>query len=310
MVILAAIVLLLLAASVVFLIREGRHQGRREILGQVMFQAQEDRAFYMGLFAARREAEAHWEPIQAAQAAEAAARGEVVPIVVPLSVQHCQVSDHRKDLKSFGQEPDAAASSSATANDDLAQEYPARFNPFGDFLPPSPSSSAQPQQQVSAAESEVCPISFTAATSGIRSKLEDIFEPRQEEKQPDPPTQQVVQAEVHTADVHQKPSQKKRRAPPPPTLPKPKPEAVAAARGSSATSNPLVPLAGRATSSRRPPSPPRRSSSLRSLNSFRSNSLRRSARVPLKAESKLDLPTDFMEQNDLYTEEDQFVSYV
>jgi len=237
----------------------------------------------MGLFSARREAEQHWEQAQAAQAAEAAERGEVVPIAVPLSVQACQVSDHRKSLKTFACEPEA---SGETATDDSGPNYPARFNPFGDFLPPS--ASQPPPQQVIPAESfvDVCPENFSVAAAGIRSKLDEVFEPREplrelpqephQDEKKQPVEQVVIQAEVHTASIQRRPSHKKRRAPPPPTLPKPQPEVVAARRATaSAEGKP----------SRRAPSPPRRSSSLRSLNNMRSNSLRRSNNVPLRAES-------------------------
>jgi hypothetical protein len=334
--VLGTLVLLLFAAIIVFMVRDARHQERGIMLGQMLYQAQQDRNIWLEIFNTRRYAEAYWEPREAAEAAEAAQRGEEVPVVVPLSVRHCMVPENQRHLKSFGppisipEEPTRSATQVSEGN------YPEELNPFRDGISSTSASPLLFQDQPNILEDvtiDVCPETFSVAKAGIRSKLEEIFEPR--EQVDDGPVQMIVQADIHaddhpadihaddvhradnadqvhradvlhTATIQRRPSQKKRRAPPPPTLPKPKVE-ILAARGAISAGTATI---GRTSSSRRAPSPPRRSSSLRSLHTLGRNSLRRSKNTALYAESQLDLPSEFLEKNDLYMEDQQFVTYV
>jgi hypothetical protein len=266
------------------------------MMNRVLYQVQQDRILWLDFFSARREAERFWQPQEAKEAADAARRGDSAPL--PLSVRHHLVPNERKHLSTFGPQ--------ASVHRASGNEYPANLNPFGDSL--SSSSSSQPEAKMPsfiANENyvEVCPDDY-AEKSGRRSRPEEIFEPRPqrgESSQP-PPAIVVVQAEVHTATVRRTPSQRK-RTPPPPTLPKPKLEI------SKAGLKP-EPDANVATLPRRPPSPPKRSSSLRSLHGSLQGSLRRSKNIDLQTDSKPTLPSKFMEQNDLYPDDQQFISFV
>jgi len=240
---------MLFAAVVLFMVRDARHRGRQELLGQVLYQTQQDRVFWLRAFWGRRAAEEYYEPIEAAQAAEAARRGEVVPVLVPLSQRHAIVGEDRRHLKSFGppttsqNQPEAgggqpeAVGGQPEAVIDVSvplqtANYPEELNPFAE------NEAVPSSHEVLAIENEnfigPCPEGYSAASNGIRQKLEDIFEPRPSPRPSEADSPEVnenssaavivVHAEVHTATI-----KKKRRAPPPPTLPKPTPEKVAAA---------------------------------------------------------------------------------
>jgi hypothetical protein len=276
--VLAIIIVMLFAAIVVFLVRDARHRGRHEMMDRVLYQVQQDRILWLDFFSARREAERFWQPQEAEEAANAARRGVSAPL--PLSARHHLVPDEQKHLQTFGPpSPSQVATLHSSGN-----EYPADLNPFEDAA-----LSIANENFV-----EICP--DNVAPEEGHPRREEIFEPgpHQEERNKQP-TVLVVQAQVHTATVRRTPSQRRKRAPPPPTLPKPKLQ----------TSE-----AGNATLPRRPPSPPKRSSSLRSLHGSLQGSLRRSKNVDLQTDSKPTLPSKFMEKNDLYSDDQQFISFV
>ena len=113
-------------------------------------------------------------------------------------------------------------------------------------------------------------------------------------------------------------SVRRRKAPPPPTFSKPELPFAGVARGGTLPRPQKPPPApptnwNQAASSaaldqapgKAPPFLPQRKSSLRSL-----NSLRRSQPIPLKLDSKRDLPTQFLNDYDLWDEDERFVTYV
>jgi hypothetical protein len=188
----------------------------------------------------------------------------------------------------------------------------------------------KPHQQVvatngMASEAEVMP-RYSLAADGIRARLEQIFEPRITQSPPKTtaPEQQQKQPEIiyaslvfdhvaprQTATI-KRPSTKTRRAPPPPPLPKPEAgghsacyttatlprrcqASVVAGSAQAATNN----ARGAGETHKQAPTLPRRTSSLR-----------RSRSMPMKAGSRRDLPTQFLDANNLWDEEENFVSYV
>ena len=99
-VVLSTLVFFLAAAVVVYVIRDARHQGREEILGEVRNRCEEDRALVLQLYQVRQEMDQ-----QKAEAAlafaqrEAAQLAQAVPIAPPLDYRRS--TEQRKQLKSF-----------------------------------------------------------------------------------------------------------------------------------------------------------------------------------------------------------------
>ena len=244
-----------------------------------------------------------------------------------------------------------------------------------DEQPQPPEVVAQPQQQ----EAKSAP-RFSSVFSGIRARLEHIFEPRnvvaqphqfeavaqpqqpevvaetdkrQQPQQPEvvvetgnrqeqqPPQaaagvqQQQQKSEVvyaslvfpqpkvqepNNATTIQAPSMKLKRAPPPPVLQKPKMPYAGISRVGTLPRPRKTPMPAEGASSQAassmalnqavptrqaPPPPPQRRSSLRNL-----SRLRRTRSMPMRDFSKRDLPVQFLNDYDLWDEDECFVSYV
>ena len=79
----------------VFLIRDARHRGRKDILKEV--RTNQDPTLLLEFHDVKRKVEA----MEAAEAAGAAQRGKPVPIVLPLTNRHNVVSEKREEMNSF-----------------------------------------------------------------------------------------------------------------------------------------------------------------------------------------------------------------
>lgn len=300
-------------------------------MSRVLYQVGEDRVFFLDRFSAlMASTEAILNRRSAEEAAQAARYGEMISLAMPMAVRSSLVSEERKHMNSFKATPEVKYSAS---------------NPF-DRVTPSSSSASSTQQDHSTAIQVVADVHalpeehvaqgpvglphqdeaplvianenycnltmpqaflplpkvdvaatkkpYSVATVGIRSQLQKLFKPSEKK-----PFQRVVQADVGTASIRR--SLNKKQAPSLPTLPKPNSEKVTTSGLSTLPHQPVLqvqPKAGEETPTRRAPPPPERTSSLRRTKNIQ------------KAESKLDLPTKFLEENNLYTEEETFVSYV
>ena len=185
---------------------------------------------------------------------------------------------------------------------------------------PRPQQQQQHQPKVVAAKKQQQPEQVVADAQEAHPPEAVVAKPQTQQ----PPVQAVVDSGQPTATI-KRPSAKMRRAPPPPTLPKPKMASDAgASRGTTLprpqkqqqtmASNEGASALNQATSSanlnqaqatKRVPPPPQRRSSLRNL-----SSLRRSRSVPMKDLSKRDFSTQFLDEHDLWDDEERFVTYV
>ena len=215
---LATLVFFLGAAVVVFLIRDARHRGRKEILKEV--RTNQDPALLLELNDVKRKVEA----MEVAEAAGAAQRGKLVPIVLPMTNRHNVVSEKREEVNSFSNpnyRPELNPFESAyekqqqqrkvvekvhTAPEQQQTEVvaevhaePKQHQPPAVHANPKRKKQQQPEVVVVAAEVPARPEQqqpldvveakprFPSALSDIRSKLERIFEPRLvQQQQPEP----------------------------------------------------------------------------------------------------------------------------
>ena len=137
---------------------------------------------------------------------------------------------------------------------------------------------------------------------------------------PQGPKRELVAASPCQTATIKRPSTKPRKAPPPPSFSKPELPFAGVAKGGTlprpqkpppppptnvASNQAASSVTLNQASRKAAPPPPRRRSSLRSL-----NSLRRSRSTLMKLDSKIDLPTKFLNDYDLWDEDEQFVTYV
>ena len=200
---LSTLVFLLGAAVVVFLIRDTRHRGREEILRHVQNETQEVRALCLELHHTKQE-------LEAAKMAKEAKRGEEIPFAFPPKTPHNLVPEERKVINSFSnpnyrpelnpfevrelvskQQQQQLQEVVAVPNQQQQQQRPevavAASKALAKPAQPKPEIvvvaaevHAEPekqQQQRPLDEAEAMP-KFSLAFSGIRTKLENLFEPR------------------------------------------------------------------------------------------------------------------------------------
>ena len=233
---LATLVFLLGAAVIAYIIRDTRHQGRKEILRHVQSETQEVRALCLELHQAKQELEAAKQKLEAAKMAKAAKADEELLLVSPSKILHNSVGEEQKVINSFSNptyRPELNPFENQAAVSKQQQQQPLEVvaevvavpkqqqqQPLKVVAAPMQQLQKQqplkvvaapmqqqeqllevvvaPMQQQQQQKAEAAPGLFSAF-DGVRSKLENIFEPRPVKQR------QHQQKVVVTADVHPRP---------------------------------------------------------------------------------------------------------
>lgn len=283
---LGTVVLLLFISTIIFIVREVRHRGQKQIMNRVLYQVEQDRIVWLDKLSTwMASTEAIWDKHQAEEAAVAAQRGQVVPLTMPTSVKCSPLPEKAASLETFSssvlyntKNPFERVTSSSSTSSLSNQGQSAVIQVEADVHAPQEAQNFQDQGGLFSLENKnyVEPPQpedlwslkkFSVASSGIVAKLQSLFRPSQPQETKKQPFQRSVQGDVATASIRRA-SLCRRQAKQPATLPRPNPGKAKAA---------LIPLppqqvqqdrsvqakAKKATPGRRAPPPPTRTSSLR-----------------------------------------------
>ena len=217
-VILGTLVFLLAAAVIFYKIRDARHQGREEILGEVRERANEDRALVVEMYRIRQEMNEQKALADQAAQREAAQLAKAVPIALPLDDQ-CYSSapeprqamtsfsnntKHRPGLNPFEPQASVPEPQQQQRRTVVAEVHAASYKPLPPPLPPQP----QPQQPKVVAQLQPQQPKIVAATAEQPQPTKVVAPPQPQqpevaaERKPSTAEQQP-QLEVVTASAEQ-----------------------------------------------------------------------------------------------------------